>query len=276
MTEVAVQTVVYALTLTLVGASTVRSALLRRVDRAGDPPIVEPLRRIEATAWLVLVLALAVRAWAHTAAVFGPADSISVDALKTIALVSRWGEAWRWQMMAALVGAAAMCTIRGRAAEIVGACATLALVVALARGGHTEGMPTRMVVQAAHILGGGLWLGTLAVVAAVSGGRADDRARLLRAFFPLAVAGVATLAATGAIAAYTYVGAISNLWTTGYGRTLLAKLSLVAGALGCGYVNWLSLRRPRAGSMAPAFRWELMFAAAIVIATGILTELAHP
>ncbi|HZS60298.1 MAG TPA: CopD family protein [Gemmatimonadaceae bacterium] len=276
MTEIAVTIVVYALTLTLVGASTVRSALLRRADRAGDPLIVERLRGIEATAWLALVLALAVRAWAHTATVFGPADSMSVDALKTIALVSRWGEAWRWQMMAALVGAAAICAIRGRAAGIVGACATLALVVALARGGHTEGMPTRMVVQTVHILGGGAWLGTLGVVAAISGDRTDDRARLLRAFFPLALAGVATLAATGVVAAYTYVGAISNLWTTSYGRTLVAKLSLVAGALGCGYVNWRSLRRPRAEPIAPALRWELMLAAAIVIATGILTELAHP
>jgi len=276
VTEAAVKVVVYALTLTLVGTSTVRSALLRRADRAGDRLIVEPPRRIEATAWLALVLALAVRAWAHTAAVFGPADSLSVDALKTIAFVSRWGEAWRWQISAALVGAAAMCTIRGRAAGIVCACVTLALVVALARGGHTEGMPMRTLVQAVHILGGGVWLGTLGVVAAISGGHTDDRARLLRAFFPLAVAGVATLAATGVIAAYTYVGAMSNLWTTSYGRTLLAKLSLVAGALGCGYVNWRSLRRPRSGPVAPALRWELMLAAAIVIATGILTELAHP
>ena len=276
MTEVAVKVVVYALTLTLVGASTVRSALLPRIDRAGDPLIVEPLRRLEATVWIALVVALVGRVWAHTVAVFGLADSMSVDALRTIALVSRWGEAWRWQMTAALAGAAAVCTIRGRAAVIVCACVTLALVVALARGGHTEGMPMRMLVQAVHILGGGVWLGTLGVVAAISGSRTDDRARLLRAFFPLAVAGVATLAATGAIAAYTYVGAISNLWTTSYGRTLLVKLSLVAGALGCGYVNWRSLRRPRAGPMAPALRWELRLAAAIVIATGILTELAHP
>lgn len=276
MTEVAVKVVVYALTLTLVGASTVRSALLPRIDRTGNRPIVEPLRRLEATVWIALVLALAGRVWAHTVAVFGPADSMSMDALKTIAFVSRWGEAWRWQMMAALVGAAAAWTIRERAAGVVLAVATVSLVVGLTRGGHTEGMPSRMLLHAVHILGGGGWLGTLGVVAAISRDSTDDRARLLRAFLPLAIAGVATLAATGAVAAYTYVGAISNLWTTGYGRTLVVKLLLVVGTLGCGYVNSRSLRRPRAGPMAPALRWELMLAAAIVIATGILTELAHP
>ena len=275
MPEIAAKAVVYAAALILVGVVATRLVLARRAGMA-DRVTAGALAPVARVAWIALLAALAFRAWAHTAAVVGLADSVAFESLKTIAIDSRWGGTWRWQTAAALVGAAAEWTLRSRLGGLVGAGVTLGLVVAIARGGHTEAIPARVLLHATHVVAGGIWLGTLAVVAAVSRRRDADRGRLLQAFSMLAMVGAAALALTGALAAYTYVGAVSNLWATGYGRTLVVKLVFVTGALGCGFVNWRSLRAPAASCSAPAVGWELWCAAAIVIATAVLTELGHP
>ena len=67
---------------------------------------------------------------------------------------------------------------------------------------------------------------------------------MLSQFSPVAFTGSTLLLLTGATAAWWYLGELSNLWTTSYGRLLLLKLFLVAAAAACGFVNWQALRRP--------------------------------
>jgi len=275
LAEVAVKVVVYSAALMVVGISAVRWMLLPRVAAADG---VEPaLARIAVASWALLVVALALRASAHTAAVFGPADSIAWESLKTIAINSRWGEAWRLQVAVAGLGlASAIAARRWRTFQIVSGALSVAMAIALARSGHAAGSPLRLTLHSVHIVGGGTWLGALAVIAWLAAGDRDARERFLRTFWFLAIAGVSALALTGTWAASEYVGTIPNLWTTMYGRVLVVKLGLVIGAAGCGYVNWRSFRSARTSHAAPALCWELVLAAAIVIVTGVLTELAHP
>ncbi len=236
-----------------------------------------------------LLLALTFRVWLHTGATFGWAAMATWERLRLIAIESRWGAAWRVQMLAAAVLAIAALTIRpGRQAGWIvtgvaaaGACAALPLV------GHAAGSPARMVLHALHAAGGGIWLGTLGAV--VLAARApEDRQALLHHFSRIALGGAALIVATGLVAAWIYLGGLAPLWTTAYGRVLVVKVAVVAAAASCGYVNWQYFRRLRAegrveqvsGSGSARIQsmvvLEALLFLVIVVITSVLTELAHP
>ena len=145
------------------------------------------------------------------------------------------------------------------------------------RLGHAAGETDRLIVHGAHMLAGGLWLGTLlSTVVVPSAAVRELRPALLKAFAPLAMIGFATLAATGAFAAWTYLGALSNLWTTTYGRLLGFKLLLVLDALTLGGLNWWRMHRLGLPPLTGAAIAEAVVAVGIVIVTGWLTETEHP
>jgi putative copper export protein len=160
------------------------------------------------------------------------------------------------------------------------------LSVALPLLGHAAGSAGRMAVHTAHVLGAGLWVGTLAAVWAVGRielrSRASDRGlhvapALFRQFSTLALSGAALLLAAGLAASALYVEAPSSLWTTPYGRVLMVKALLVAGIGGCGFVNWRRFREPAAETTTfpSTVSFEVALACAVVLATGVLTELEH-
>jgi putative copper export protein len=147
-----------------------------------------------------------------------------------------------------------------------------------------------MVLHTVHILAGGFWLGTLAVVllirlpqsslASIEPSLTPRRIRLLilRRFSPIALSGSLIAVVAGLLAAWLYVGAFANLWMTAYGRVLVLKVGLVGAASICGYVNWRHLRRWRADSESSMsiMVLEATLAIAVVIVTGYLTEIGHP
>jgi putative copper resistance protein D len=237
-----------------------------------------PVRRVGLRAAIVLVCALALRAWAHGAAVFGVAPSLSLDSLSTIVVASRWGHGWQIQMLAAAACIAAFAAVGHgrRAVQIAAAIACAALAVALTTTGHAAGDAGRMAVHAAHIFGAGLWIGTLMALVNVraSAGEADRRA-MFHAFAPIAFTGAGVLVTAGLVAAWWYVGALANLWTTSYGRMLSIKLALVGGVAACGYLNWRAMKSGRT-EPGPTALVELTLAAMVIVATGVLTELEHP
>jgi copper transport protein len=163
-----------------------------------------------------------------------------------------------------------------RAVWVAAAIASVGLAFSITTTGHAAGAPPRMVMHTAHVLGAGMWLGTLAMLMAIRGGfEPSERAGLFRAFSAVAFGGAAVLAVSGLAATYLYVASPSALWTTGYGRTLLAKIALVLGAASCGYLNWRSINGGRDEPGRPV-TVELLLAVSIVAATGLLTELEHP
>ena len=67
-------------------------------------------------------------------------------------------------------------------------------------------------------------------------------AHALARYRPVATASVVTLITTGAVNAAIELGRWNRLWSTTYGRILLAKIGLVALVL---VVAWVNRRRPR-------------------------------
>ena len=285
--DAATKAILYAALLPTVGASAafffVSAPTFARDNEArasaGKRPhdqLESSIRLVGLIAALCVIVALALRAWAQADAAFGLASSFSPESLHTV-LVSRWGLRWHWQVLAAAACAIAYACAGGgrRVAWVAAAAASVALCVSLTLTGHAAGDPARMVVHAAHLVGGGLWLGTLATLVAVSPSiDAKTRAALFHAFTPLALAGASLAAAAGVTAAFMYLGAIDQLWQTPYGRALAIKVILAGCVAACGLANW---RRADAGAgQGRVVTVELLFAAAVIVVTAVLTELEHP
>ena len=275
--EVAGKALTYASVLLLVGTSTT----VWLMHAASTPTGIEArrsLRRIGILASVCALTGLIVRAWAHTAVAFGFAESFGSSALSTILLASRWGYGWRWQLTGAVacLGAFVIATPVRLTAWLAPTVASIGFVVSLSTTGHAAGVPTRMAVHTAHVVGAGLWLGTLATLMITPFAFGPNaRAQLFRAFSAVAFTGAGVLGLTGLIASGMYVDSLSALWTSSYGRVLLGKLGLVIATAGCGWVNWRAIR---SGEHEPgrAGRIELLLALSIVAATALLTELQHP
>ncbi|MGH3139663.1 MAG: copper resistance protein CopC, partial [Gaiellales bacterium] len=135
-------------------------------------------------------------------------------------------------------------------------------------------------VDAFHVAAAAVWIGGLAqlviVVPHATRGLADaarDRARrqALGRFSTLALGSVIVIAVTGGARALWEVGAVSQVWSTGYGRTLIVKSVLFAGLIALGYRNRHALDRfteVRRRAMA-----ELVLLAGVIAAVSLLTDL---
>ena len=277
--EAATNVLLYAAVLQTVGAATAfwlvepEPAVGARIRRV----VENAIRRVGLRASIAVVLTLVMRAWAHTAATFGMAQSLTWNAFSTIAVESRWGRGWQIQILAGLACIVAYGLAgRGRGRQPLTVVAGAALAVALTNTGHASGAPDRMAIHAAHVLGAGTWLGTLTTLVGVRSAveHALRRSMFLR-FSRVALAGAGVLVAAGMVASWWYVGSFGNLWTTAYGRVLLIKVALVGGVVACGYVNWRAIE---SGQIEPgrAAIVELILAGLVVGVTGLLTEIEHP
>lgn len=293
--EAGAKALLYASLLIAIGASALRWLLLPRAAGELGPhrvlSIEQSIARLALGAAALALAACPLRVWTHTVSAFGLSDAWSWDNLKLIALESRWGQSWKLQMAAALIlVVSCAATAWRRAAWPLATFAILAFTATIPLLGHAAGDALRVTLHTVHILAAGFWLGTLAVVLlmriptasfeAIEPRLTARRIRLiiLCRFSALALPSAATAIAAGIVAAYLYVGAFSNLWTTAYGRVLLAKVALVGGISVAGYLNWQRLRRlHEAGEPSAAIIvLEAVLAAAVVLVTGFLTEIAHP
>jgi putative copper export protein len=273
--------VVYVTAQLAVGLAVARW-LARPADGAADVALDARLARAAIAVAVLALVALAARAWVHTATAFGWAEAWVGENLRVIALESRWGERWQMQAAAAgLLAVAAVATVRARAAWLVFALSALAFSAALPLLGHAAGSPWRHVVHAAHLIGSGLWLGTLGVITTLAIGRARSASPdasaggLVARFSPLALTAAMVVFATGVVAAVLYVGALDALWTTPYGRMLLVKLALVGAIAACGWRNWQRVRHELPPERA-VMTLEWACALAAVTVTAVLSETEHP
>jgi putative copper export protein len=259
--------------LTLVGACAARwlARTSRDASRTAADALDRRLARIGLAAAAVVLLFLFIRLWTHTAVAFGIAEAWQWDNLSIIALKSRWGGGWRWQVVTAAVCLlTSLWSARSRRADLLllSSIAAVVLVLTFPLMGHASGSTFRLGLAAVHMLGAGIWLGTLAALLL-----AHHRGALFQKFSPVAFTGSAAIVATGLTMAWLYVGRPANLWTSVYGRVFALKLLLFATILACGYVNW---RRARRGDEPSAATMETTLAFAVIIVTAFLTELAHP
>ena len=130
----------------------------------------------------------------------------------------------------------------------VAIAAALALLVAPTVSGHAldrnQPRVLSVVVDLAHISAAAVWFGgLLALVWVVPRTTADDRTRRVaaRAFSASALVAVLVLAASGLGRGLTELSAVSQVWSTSYGRALIVKTALFLPLLG---VGWLLPVRP--------------------------------
>jgi putative copper export protein len=285
--EVAAKAVLYAAVLVATGACALPSLLLplmrgwpsREIETVARA--VSPVRTRAAVAVLV---ALAFRTLMHTAAVFDWPAVLSWDAVQTVAIESRWGYAWQFQVGAsAIFLAASVWAGRARvmpsARDSIASVTDVALCYAMPLLGHGATSRWHMLLHGTHVLGAGIWVGTLLALVFIRV-PPSQRLTLLRGLSPLAFAGSTVLTLAGIVMAWSYVGAISNLWLTTYGRLLVLKLAFLVGIAACGFVNWRRFSAERRGAneserLGPVMI-EVALVAIVVLVTAALTEVAHP
>jgi copper transport protein len=180
-----------------------------------------------------------------------------VHLVEAMAMHTHWGTVWIVHVALAVAAAVAFAIARSGShrAWTVAGLLVAGLAATPAFAGHAASVEQhRAIVVTAdvlHVLCAGTWMGTLVVLAAVtlrSDARTPKRrapeawgtdiAGLVRAFSPVALASAGILAITGTIAAWNHLDTLSSLWQSGYGRTLLVKLSLVGLVLLAGAYNW--------------------------------------
>ncbi|GMV06884.1 MAG: hypothetical protein AMXMBFR53_31590 [Gemmatimonadota bacterium] len=199
-----------------------------------------------------------------------------------------WGRTWHVAVAGALVGAVGL-HFAARGARW-GWWAATPLVLALgaypAFNGHANAAEPRALALAAdtlHVWAAGGWMGGLALVlllarGARDGGRGGDLLpELVPPFSRMARFSVATLALTGLYAAWLHVEGWGGLTSTDYGRLLVLKLLLAAGALSLGAVNawrWTPLLGRMEGrtGLRRTATWELAVASLVLLVTAVLVH----
>ena len=146
-------------------------------------------------------------------------------------------------------------------------------------------------VNPLHLLAGGLWIGTLAVLAITVIPRGVRRelgrngspsiAQVVARFSSLSLFAVALLVASGLVTAWRHLKYLSALWTTPYGYVLLAKLAMVAVVAALGAFNGRRVSpvlgaEGGASRLQRSSRAELVAAAVVLALTALLVSVPSP
>ncbi len=291
----------YAATLALIGACVFAALLPRwRGDEDDDAALaaraLDRVWRVAIGAALLLLAADLLRAYGQIRSFLDPIEATTWDFTKSVLFQTKWGTGWLAQAVAALLGICITLLAPRRSASGVQLLGTAALAVACTSPltghavEHPWGMPLGVGLHALHLIGGGVWLGTLLSIL-IAGLRAVRRpgsshdhaavARLITAFSPIALTGAGLAVGAGLLMGYAYVGEFANLWGTTYGRTLLVKLLLLGGTMALGAWNWRRVT-PRLGTESGSVEItrsatiELCIGALLIAATAVLVALPAP
>jgi putative copper export protein len=288
----------FAATLALVG-SALFLALIPRWRAEDDDDQTLAARSLAATwpwafgAAVLLLVAHLLRGFGQVRSFLEPGEPITWEVARPILVSTAWGGAWVIQVASAVLALVAVRLAPRRPAVGVGLVGTAALLVAgtTPLTGHaTEhpwGTSLGVGLHTLHLLGGGIWLGTLATIFVAgirlvrNGGDHRALARLITVFSPIALAGAGLAIVAGLLLSLAYVGTVANLLGTSYGRVVLIKVTVLAIVMGFGAWNWRRLL-PTLGTPSASARlrrsaaFELTFALVLVAVTAILVALPAP
>ncbi len=291
----------YAATLALIGACVFAALLPRWRDEEDDDAALaaralDRVWRVAVGAAVLLLAAHVLRAYGQIRSFLDPIEPTTRDFAKSVLLQTTWGRGWMAQCTAAALSLCMALLAPRRSAAGVQLLGTAAIAVACTSPltghavEHPWGLPLGVGLHALHLIGGGVWLGTLFSIL-VAGLRAVTRpapaqdhaavARLITAFSPIALTGAGLAVGAGVLMAYAYIGDFASLWGTTYGRTLLVKLTLLAVTMALGAWNWRRVT-PRLGTDAGTSQLtrsatvELFIGALLLAATAVLVALPAP
>jgi putative copper export protein len=275
---------IYLSTLVVIGALGARVVVQGTRFLAPDPVGTIVATRVARTGFLaalgltfsaLFLLAGMAFAW------FGPKVLNELERTQAMVFGTAWGVSWQRVLTSGAIAAAAGLiawrwrVIRGPVA--LGTAVMISLTVPLLGHGGTHG--TRVwIFHAVHLLGSGLWLGTLAVLARATWPVWRDDAPvlstlrgLLGAFSPLAFTGAAMAIGTGLLLSYQHIDPLDALTTTEYGQTALIKAGVVVLAALLGLLNY---RRHRGPLTSPVDRRWIRRLATVEAAIALVAILA--
>ncbi len=281
----------YLATLLTVGAT----ASGRLVDHA--PLWPARVRRAALFASAALVAVQVARLWSQTRDAFGAEAPMVWAQVRIILAETPWGLGWHWQ-----AGASTLCFIvvllwqsrwsLWKAAPVAASLAAFTTALTGHAVGMDEGVWQTVLAHGVHVIAAGWWIGTLAVLQAVTldadiGRDVQARLALGRAverFSPTALIAVCILVGAGLVATWHHViGPVGfGGFASPYGLTLLTKIGAFAGAGLCGLYNWRVLRHRVATSedaarQLRAMIWlEISLGLMAIVLTAVLGTMEMP
>lgn len=283
----------FTATLIVLGALSFATVIVGLAERAMPVPpsfssgVTRGASRVGVWAAAALGLVTLVRLAAQSYALHGPVGLTDRSLLLGILQSTRWGWGWMVQMIGVVLAGWGLgrhvghASVRTRAWFIAWIGGGL-LALSLAMSGHAMSVPTRpalsVVADTLHVVASGAWMGSLLMVLIIGVPTARRHlgdawpaavAALVSGLHPVALGAVAVLSATGAYAAWLHVGHVDALWQTGYGRTLLVKLALVATAIAFGGYNARRVR-PALVTMDGVRRFQRAAAIELMAGLGVL------
>ncbi|MGA8656943.1 MAG: CopD family protein [Chthoniobacterales bacterium] len=259
--------------------------------------------------WTVGIISNFFWIWAISASMTGVDlfAALSPDVWSTVLSDTQFGHLWAFRLAIALIFWLTLLARRGirlTALDSIPAALAALHLVSLAWAGHAAAgtgpyVPVHLVNDAFHLAVAAFWPGGLVPFAALLLGLLKSEhpalpglaTGLTRRFSTTSLLAVAALALTGLINSVFLIGDIRAVFTTPYGRLLLAKLVLFAAMVGIGAWNLLVLKPKFATEVQPenvanqrlATRfllrnvlWEIGLGTAVFLVVGILGITSPP
>ena len=252
------------------------------VFRSSSNDVRQLARKVAVIAALIGLAVLALRFGIRAARISGMGLSGAVDPMMLgFVWDSPLGAAAIWRGAGELLVVALL--IRGIVGFSAGLIGALLIAVSYTFVGHSLGDPRWLLASllTLHLLAAAFWIGALLPLRHAVG--QPEGARLLHRFGNVASLTVALLVVVGLIFAWLMTGSFSNLLSTAYGKTLLAKLGVVSGLMALAALNkWRFVPALASGTPAavPHLRRSIQIEAIavllILMATATLTSITTP
>ena len=252
------------------------------VFRSSSNDVRQLARKVAVIAALIGLAVLALRFGIRAARISGMGLSGAVDPMMLgFVWDSPLGAAAIWRGAGELLVVALL--IRGIVGLSAGLIGALLIAVSYTFVGHSLGDPRWLLASllTLHLLAAAFWIGALLPLRHAVG--QPEGARLLHRFGNVASLTVALLVVVGLIFAWLMTGSFSNLLSTAYGKTLLAKLGVVSGLMALAALNkWRFVPALASGTptAVPHLRRSIQIEAIavllILMATATLTSITTP
>ena len=252
------------------------------VFRSSSNDVRQLARKVAVIAALIGLAVLALRFGIRAARISGMGLSGAVDPMMLgFVWDSPLGAAAIWRGAGELLVVALL--IRGIVGLSAGLIGALLIAVSYTFVGHSLGDPRWLLASllTLHLLAAAFWIGAFLPLRHAVG--QPEGARLLHRFGNVASLTVALLVVVGLIFAWLMTGSFSNLLSTAYGWTLLAKLGVVSGLMALAALNkWRFVPALASGTPAAvphlrrSIKIEAIAVLLILMATATLTSITTP
>jgi copper transport protein len=162
----------------------------------------------------------------------------------------------------------------------LGAAASAWIDVAASHAGAQAPVAANLLIQWAHVIAAGAWIGGLLVlIIAVRGQPSEPKGLAVRRFSTTAGIAIAVVAFSGIFRAVIEIGSLDKLFATAFGVLVIVKAGLFVVLAGLGAVNRFG-NVPRASKVLHALRrvasTEVVIGIAVVLVAATLVNVAPP